>query len=252
MDCSFVTRAARVLGCRVRFALIPLSLAGCVTTDSPPPTVVSLQPRIENTLACIRKTGVLYHRTFVVGAFADSTGKINSVAPGSTGDYLPQGGSASYITDALDKAGATVVTTYFGAPHEKVPAEYDINGIFNSLDFDSPFAGDVQINGIGPTAGYGWADLTLTIQLDAAGTRVNHQIALIQRPVRYVQIGLGGGTTSGSTLLTGSLVLQHQDRLQFEALDGPIALGVADVVMKEFPRARHDCWQYARDLLRPQ
>ena len=214
------------------------------------PTSVSPSPRIDKTLACIRDTGVLHGRTFIVGAFADSTGKINSVAPGSTGNYMPQGGSASYITDALDKAGANVVSTYFGVPSEKVAAQYAINGIFNSLDFDSPLAADVQINGIGPTAGFGYAELTLTIQLDAAGTRLNRQISLIQRPVRYAQLGVGGGSTfNANTLVTGALALQNQERLQFEALNGPIALGVADVVMKEFPGVSRRCHHYVGDLL---
>src|SRR5579885_2419902 len=207
-------------------------------TLAPLPTAVQPYGRIDETLACIRHTGVLRHTTFIVGAFADSTGKINSVAPGSTGNYLPQGGSASYITDALKKAGANVVSTYFGPPPEKVPAQYAINGIFNSLDFGSPMAADMRFDGIGPTAATGWAQLTLSIQLDAAGTRLNRQISMIQRPVRYAQLGAGVGRTFGTLLVTGNVVLQDQERLQFEALNGPIALGVADVLMREFPVAR--------------
>jgi hypothetical protein len=37
--------------------------------------------------------------------------------------------------------------------------------------------------------------------------------------------------------------------LQFEALNGPIALGVADVVMKEFPEAAERCRGMVADLL---
>ena len=179
-----------------------LALSGCMSgtdfggsdaagfvpvTQAPLPSVVQPSPRIERALFCIRDTGVLRGRTFVVGPFADSTGKLNAVAPGSTGNFIPQGGSAAYITDALSKAGARVVTTYFGPPAEKVPAQYAINGIFNSLDFGSPFAADVRINGIGPTASTGWAQLSLTIQLDEVSTRLNRQMSMIQRPVRYAQ-----------------------------------------------------------------
>jgi hypothetical protein len=244
-------RTWRAIACGV---LPSLGLAGCGwNSQAPLPTNVHANPAIEDTLACIRSTGVLHNRTFIVGAFADSTGKINSVAAGSTGNYMPQGGSASYITDALDKAGARVVSTYFGVPPEKVPAQYAINGIFNSLDFDSPIAADIQVNGIGPTAGYGWAELTLTIQLDAAGTRVNRQISLIQRPVRFAQVGVGGGSTfQTNTLVTGAVALQNQEKLQFEALNGPIALGVADVVMKEFPRVGAKCRHNVADLLGPE
>ena len=49
--------------------------------------------------------------------------------------------------------------------------------------------------------------------------------------------------------MTGSANMQNQERLQLEALNGPIALGIADVIMKEFPRARHDCLERIADLL---
>ena len=49
--------------------------------------------------------------------------------------------------------------------------------------------------------------------------------------------------------MTGNIVIQNQERLQFEALNGPIALGVADVVMKEFSRARRRCGAIIGDLL---
>ncbi len=239
-----------------------LMLAGCGTdlggfdekgfvpvTQAPMPSVVQPYPRIEEALACIRRTGVLRGKVFVVGAFADSTGKLNAVSPGSTGNFIPQGGSASYITDALTKAGGRVVSTYFGPPAEQIPARYAINGIFNSLDFGSPFAADVRVNGIGPTAATGWAQLSLTIQLDEVSTRLNRQMSMIQRPVRYAQLGVGVGKTFDSTLVTGNIVVQNQERLQFEALNGPIALGVADVVMKEFSRARRECGGIVADLL---
>ena len=213
------------------------------------PTAIKGYTRIDDVLYCIRRTGVLQHQTFVVGAFADSTGKINSVSPGSTGNFVPQGGSASYITDSLSKAGGKVVSTYFGAPQTSVSAEYAINGIFNSLDFGEPVATDMRVSGIGPTAGAGWAQLTLTIQLDEASTRLNRQISLIQRPVKYMQVGIGVGRFLSGTLVTGNTALQNQERLQFEALNGPIALGVADVVMREFPLARFRCYGLVSDLL---
>src|SRR5438132_1714020 len=68
-------------------------------TKAAMPSSVQPYPRIEGTLVCIRRTRVLDGKTFVVGPFADSTGKINAVAVGSTGNFIPQGGSASYLTD---------------------------------------------------------------------------------------------------------------------------------------------------------
>lgn len=213
------------------------------------PSAVQPYPRIEETLYCIRRTGVLRGKTFVVGAFADSTGKINAVAPGSTGNFMPQGGSSAYVTDAIVKAGGHAVSTYFGPPTRAVPAQYAINGIFNSLDFGTPGQADVRIVGIGPTFGVGWAQLSLAIQLDEVATRVNRQIAMIQRPVHYTQAGVGSGRDFGALLVTGNVSVQNQERLQLEALNGPIALGVAGVIMKEFPQARAQCGGIVADLL---
>lgn len=244
--------------------LTSIGVSGCMATshfdpNSPPkavdvsqsslPTVVQPYPRIERVLSCIRETRILRKRVFIVGSFADSTGKINAVANGATGNFVPQGGSASYITDAIRKAGGNVISTYFGAPERQKKAHYAINGIFNSLDFNAPMSADFRVSGIGPVAGSGWAQLTLSIQLDQAQTRLNHQMSMIQRPVKFHQAGVGIGHDFNSLLVTGTIVFRDQERLQFEALNGPIALGVADVLMKEFPKAAKRCRGIVADLL---
>ncbi|MEJ0005119.1 MAG: hypothetical protein WDM77_01690 [Steroidobacteraceae bacterium] len=215
------------------------------------PTVVHPYQRIDKALQCIRRTGVLEGRTFVVGPFADSTGKINSVSQGATGAFVPQGGSAAYITDALTKAGAQVISTYFGTPAITSPAQYMMNGIFNSLDFGTSVTADIQAAGVGPTLQVGWAQLTLSIQLDEAGTRLNRQMSMIQRPVRFTSFGPTVGAVWGNTLVTGSFAVQNQERLQFEALNGPIALGIIDVLTKEFPEVGTACNAIVADLLAP-
>ncbi len=214
------------------------------------PRKVQPYPQIAATLHCIGSTGLLTNKTFVVGAFADSTGKINQVATGATGAFVPQGGSASYVTDAIRTAGGQVVSTYFGPPRRAVRAQYAINGIFNSLDFGQQVGADLRISGIGPIAATGFAQLSLSIQLDEADTRLNRQVSLIQRPVRFTELGVGVGRDFNHTLVTGSAVLSSQERLQLEALNGPIALGVADVLMKEFPSLRERCGDMVADLLR--
>ncbi len=250
-----VLSAAALAGCGGSLPWPSAGLEGSDGRGSVPvtkaalPSAVQPYPRIEETLYCIRRTGVLRGKTFVVGAFADSTGKINAVAAGSTGNFMPQGGSSAYVTDAIVKAGGNAVSTYFGPPARAVPAQYAINGIFNSLDFGTPVQADVTVAGIGPTYGLGWAQLSLTIQLDEVATRLNRQIAMIQRPVHYTQVGAGMGRDFGSTLVTGNVSVQNQERLQLEALNGPVALGVADVIMREFPRARAACGGIVADLL---
>lgn len=225
-----------------------LALGGCAgtatgglsemtATTADFPTVVRRQPPIERALACIAQSGVLNGHLFAVGPFVDSTGKINAVAQGSTGSFLPQAGSASFITDTIRRAGGQVLVQYFGNPEERVRAEYVLNGIFNTLDFGSPINADVRVGGIGPVFQRGWAQLTLTIQMDVSATRINRQISMIQRPVRYTQIGVGSGTQIGAQLVTGEIQVSDQQRLQFEAVNGPVALGVIDVLLKEFPSA---------------
>lgn len=242
--------ALSLTGCKMSTLNSELPSPEVAVTPAALPTTVKPYPQIESALTCIKDSGALRGVTFVVGSFADSTGKINAVATGATGNFLPQGGSASFITDALRKSGASVISTYFGAPARKLPARYAINGIFNSLDFGTPVKGDVRIAGIGPTIGVGWAQLTLSIQLDRAATRLNRQMSMIQRPVRYKQIGVGSGRVFDSTLVTGNLAFQNQQRLQFEALNGPIALGVVDVIMKEFPRSTGHCRTQVANLLK--
>lgn len=212
------------------------------------PTKVAPYQEIERALYCVRQTKVLNGVTFVVGPFADSTGKINSVAVGATGNFVPQGGSASYITAAVALAGGRVVSTYFGQPTVKVPASYAINGIFNSLDFGAPYSADIRIAGIGPAIEEGWAQLSLTIQLDEASTRVNHQISMIQRTLRYHQSSVGFGTDPEGILFTGNISASSQERLQLEAINGPIALGVLDVILREFPEAHMQCKNMLVDL----
>jgi hypothetical protein len=240
-----------------------LALAGCAdpvivdengrsdvrVSRAAPPSALVRYPQADAVLSCIRETGRLNQTTFSVGSFADSTGKINSVAVGATGNFLPQGGSAAFITDALRRSGARVVSTYFGPPARAVQADYAVNGIFNSLDFGRPSSVDARVSGIGPVISTGWAQLSVTIQLDQADTRLSRQMSIIQRPVRYQQFGVGVSRTFGNTLATGFADFQSQERLQLEALNGPIALGVADVLMREFPELRSRCGAALQDVL---
>lgn len=214
-----------------------------------PPSAVLRYPQTDRVLSCIRETGKLRNTTFSVGSFADSTGKINSVAVGATGNFLPQGGSSAFVTDALRRAGGQVVSTYFGPPERQVRAQYAVNGIFNSLDFGRPTNIDGRIRGVGPVISTGWAQVSMTIQLDQAETRLNRQMSIIQRPVRYQQFGVGVSRTFGPSLATGFGDFQSQERLQLEALNGPIALGVADVLMREFPDLRQRCGEEIQMVL---
>lgn len=243
--------AAALLACAPATVVSPDGVADANVTRASLPSAVRPYAQIEGALACINRTGALRGKVFVVGPFADSTGKINAVAEGGTGNFIPQGGSASYLTDAIRKAGGTVVSTYFGPPERRVPMDYAVNGIFNSLDFGAPSAVDLRVRGVGPVVATGFAQVSLTIQLDVAATRVNRQISLIQRPVRFQQTGFGVGRDFDGTIVTGTANATNQERLQLEAINGPIALGVVDVLIKEFPAARQACGETVQNLLSP-
>lgn len=217
----------------------PQGLAPLTATIAEPPTVVEPSDDVAGALRCIRETGVLAGKTIAVGPWVDATGKINAVAPGGTGNFLPQAGSATFVTATLKEAGANVLVAYFGAAERKVHADYIVNGLFSTLDFGTTSSADLRVIGVGPVGQTGWAQLTLTVQMDVAATRINRQISSVQRPVRYTQVGAGIGRTFGDYLLTGAVSVSDQQRLQFEAVNGPIALAVIDVLTKEFPAASH-------------
>jgi len=218
-------------------------------SSAPMPSTLPRYAQIDEALSCMKSTGTLRNVTFSVGSFADSTGKINTAAEGATGNFLPQGGSAAFITDALRRSGARVVSTYFGPPAASVSADFAINGIFNSLDFGQTASVDLRASGVGPLIATGWAQLSLTVQLDQASTRLNRQMSMIQRPVRYQQYGFGIGRDFSGTLVTGAASVEGQERLQMEALNGPIALGVIDVLTQEFPPLREQCIGSVEGLL---
>ena len=235
-----------------RRAIVTLSLVafgalsgGCAATGpmgletgslADKPRRVEPDAAITTALQCIRATGVLRHVVIGVGPWVDSTGKGNSVANGATGAFLPQAGTASFVTDTLRQMGASPLVMYFGAAERKVPARFVINGIFNSLDFGSVVDADLRVAGVGPTAQTGWAQLTLTIQMDAAATRLNKQTAVLVRSVRYSQFGASVGAVWGRDLVSGGVQVHDQQKLQFEAVNGPIATGVIDVVTREYPQ----------------
>ena len=179
----------------------------------------------------------------MIGPWVDSTGKSNASAIGATGAFLPQAGTATFVTDTIRRAGGKAPVKYFGAAPRKIRADYIINGIFNSLDFGEDARSDIQGIGLGPRSRHGWAQLTLSVQLDAASTRLNRQMSVVTRTVRYSSLGGSVGRVWGRALVTGVATVSHQQRLQFEAVNGPIALAVMDVLLKEFPAAA-DCRKY--------
>lgn len=224
---------------------------GAPVTTAANPTSVKILPDAERALACIRESGAVRNVKFKVGATVDSTGRINAVAPGSIGALLPNGGSSVYVVDAIRNAGGQAFVGYLGPAPVNVATDFTIHAIFNALDFSKPVTADVRVAGIGPIADHGVAMLSQSIQMDHSATLQNAQVSLLERNVRYTRLGVGVGSTfNGTTLVTGEATIGNQERLQFEALNGPIALGVADAIVKQFPAARARCGAMIATILK--
>ena len=239
---------------RVAVVISAMSLSGCASMDekrmqlqgestAARPESVRPSNGIEKSLRCIRETGKLRKVIFAIGPWVDSTGKSNASAIGATGAFLPQAGTATFVTDTIRRAGGKALVKYFGAAPRNIRADYIINGIFNSLDYGEDVRADIQVMGLGPRSRLGWAQLTLSVQLDAASTRLNRQMSVVTRTVRYSNLGVSVGRVWGRMLVTGIATLSHQERLLFEAIKSPIALAVIDVLLKEFPAVAH-CRKY--------
>src|ERR1700754_710398 len=77
----------------------PEALEPLTATPARLPVKVTPSASIEGVLACMKETGALRDKVFAVGPWVDSTGKINAVAAGATGAFLPQAGTATFVTD---------------------------------------------------------------------------------------------------------------------------------------------------------
>src|SRR5665213_1317185 len=113
---------ARVVKSRaVAFMLVAGVLGGCssagwdsynLATKAIPPRASSASPQIVSALACIRDSGALRNTRVAVAIHADGTGKYNHIADGATGNYLPQGTTAVYASEAVLLAGGRAYNYY--------------------------------------------------------------------------------------------------------------------------------------------
>jgi outer membrane lipoprotein SlyB len=108
---------------RVAVVISAISLSGCASMDekrmqlqgestAARPESVRPSTGIEKTLRCIRETGRLRKVIFAIGPWVDSTGKSNASAVGA---FLPQAGTATFVTDTIRRTGGKALVKYFGA-----------------------------------------------------------------------------------------------------------------------------------------
>jgi hypothetical protein len=254
------------------------SLAGCggflvdnyvpVTNPIPPRESSSSAP-ILHALACIRDSRALRGTRIAVAIHADGTGKYNHIAEGSTGNYLPQGTTAVYASQAVLQAGAKPFNYYelnteramrafanldtqknLAEKQDAVLPHYVLSTSFTALDFIGGLEADVRVAGVGPTYLGRGAALEAVAEVYQPGTRSILRVSSVQRYVAFRQAGasvsrfFGGGN---GTLVTGAVQYSDQQRLQ-EATRDVVALSVADVLSR-FPRVPADCRAEVEDLL---
>jgi hypothetical protein len=257
-----------------QFALVlavGMALGGCSpswwdsynnVTKAVPPRSSAPDPRIVAALACIRESGALRNTKIAVAIHADGTGKYNHIADGATGNYLPQGTTAVFASDAVLLAGARAYNYYelnteramrafAGADEQKALADqqdatlphYVLSTSFTALDFLGGADIDVQVAGVGPYWTNRGATVEAVAEIYEPGSRAIIKMSSIQRFVAFRQggatVGKFFGPSSNPTLVTGGALYSDQQRLQ-EATRDVVALSVADV-LSQFRRVPRNC-----------
>ena len=245
-----------------RFAALLLmsgGLAGCSAagwdsynqvTKAVPPRASAPSPHIVSALACIRESGALRNTKVAVAIHADGTGKYNHIADGATGNFLPQGTTAVYASEAVLMAGGRAFNYYelnteramrafAGAEEQKTLSDkqdatlpnFVLSTSFTALDFMGGPDVDIQVAGIGPTFTGRGASLEAVAEIYQPGNRAILKMSSIQRYVAFRQVGVTTNKFFGKTLATGGASYADQQRLQ-EATRDVVALSVADVLSR--------------------
>jgi hypothetical protein len=250
--------------------LVGGALAGCsgLSIDPYVPVTNAVPPRasgpatpILNALACIRDSRALRGTRIAVAIHADGTGKYNHISEGSTGNYLPQGTTATYVSQAILFAGARPYNYYelnteramrafanqetqkgLADKQDTVLPHYVLSTSFTALDFIGGPEVDIRIAGVGPKYLGRGAALEAVAEVYQPGTRTILRMSSIQRYIAFREAGVGISRFFGGgvgTLVTGAAVYADQQRLQ-EATRDVVALSVVDVLSR-FPRVPAEC-----------
>ncbi len=231
-----------------------------------PPRESGPDPRIADALDCIQRSHRLSQTRIAVAIHADGTGKYNHIADGATGNYLPQGTSATFASDAVLRAGARAYNYYelnteramrafatgdeqktLADEEDKTLPNYVLSTSFTALDFIGGPDVDVQISGIGPYWTGRGASVEGVAEVYEPGSRAILKMSSIQR---YVAFREGGATVAklfGATLVTGGVLYADQQRLQ-EATRDVVELSVADV-LSQFHWVPKTCRATVKGLL---
>lgn len=268
----------------VLFALLSGTLVGCGSVMIDPidpyvPVTNPVAPRasapsapIMHALACIHDSRALRGARIAVAIHADGTGKSNFIAEGSTGNFLPQGTTAVFASQAVMFAGGRAYNYYelnteramraFAGPEtqkglaekqDAVLPHYILSTSFTALDFIGGPEVDIRVGGIGPRYVGRGAALEAVAEVYQPGNRAILKMSSVQRYVAFREAGIGVSKFLGGgsgTLVTGAAQYTDQQRLQ-EATRDVVALTVADV-LSQFPRVPGVCRAEVATLLAGQ
>ncbi|MFU8789863.1 MAG: hypothetical protein ACNA7G_12605 [Methylobacter sp.] len=247
---------------------IGLILSGCAgglyVSKSPPPRSSGPSAPIVKALSCISESGALRRTKFAIAVHADGTGKTNYVSEGSTGSFLPQGTTASYVSEAVLMAGGRAQNYYelntemairkfatnavndsLAQMLSKSAPDYVMSTSFTALDFLGGPTLDFRYSGIGPEYAARGASLEVVAELYRPGDREIVAMSTMNREIIYQEVGFTINRYF-SELLTGGFTYQDQQKLQ-EGTRDTVALSVADVLSR-FENVPEQCKRMVYNL----
>ena len=254
------------------FVVVLLALlSGCanrgiyVSTSPPPEASGPSQPIVE-ALSCISRSKALAKTRFAIAVHSDGTGKTNYVSEGSTGAFLPQGTTASYVSEsvllaggmpqnyyelntemAIRKFGTNEMNEALARMQTKAPPDYVLSTSFTALDFLGGPTLDVHYNGMGPEFAARGASLEVMAEIYRPGDRTIVAMSSMNRRVYYQEAGFTINKFFSNILVTGGATYTDQQRLQ-EGTRDTVALSIADIVSR-FDKVPLQCRKMVENIM---
>ena len=247
------------------------TLSGCASrgvyvSTSPPPEASGPSQPIVEALSCISQSKALAKTRFAIAVHSDGTGKTNYVSEGSTGAFLPQGTTASYVSESVLLAGGQPQNYYelntemairkFGTNEMNLalakmqtqsPPDYVLSTAFTALDFLGGPTLDVHYNGLGPEYASRGASLEMMAEIYRPGDRTIVAMSSMNRRVYYQEAGFTIDKFFSTVLVTGGVTYSDQQRLQ-EGTRDTVALSIADILSR-FDKVPTECRQKVVNIM---
>lgn len=240
---------------------------GVVVSDPPPPEASGPSQPIVEALSCIADSKALAKTRFAIAVHSDGTGKTNYVSEGSTGAFLPQGTTASYVSEsvllagglpqnyyelntemAIRKFGTNEMNLALATMQTKAPPDYVLSTSFTALDFLGGPTMDVHYDGMGPEYAARGASLEMMAEIYRPGDRTIVAMSSMNRRIYYQEAGFTINKFFSSMLVTGGVTYSDQQRLQ-EGTRDTVALSIADILSR-FDKVPAECRNKVVDIMK--